>query len=31
VIDYLQSGVAATMVLPDAADPDFETIRVVAK
>jgi lysine decarboxylase len=30
VIDYLRSGVAATMVLPDAADPEFTTIRVVA-
>jgi arginine/lysine/ornithine decarboxylase len=29
VIDYLRSGVAATMVLPDAADPEFKTIRVV--
>ncbi|MFI5707090.1 aminotransferase class I/II-fold pyridoxal phosphate-dependent enzyme [Kribbella sp. NPDC051620] len=31
VIDYLRSGVAATMVLPDAADPKFKTIRVSEK
>jgi arginine/lysine/ornithine decarboxylase len=30
VVDYLRSGVAATMTLPDAADPEFETVRVVA-
>ncbi|MEU4393883.1 aminotransferase class I/II-fold pyridoxal phosphate-dependent enzyme [Kribbella sp. NPDC023855] len=30
VIDYLRSGVAATMTLPDAADPSFKTVRVVA-
>jgi arginine/lysine/ornithine decarboxylase len=30
VIDYLRSGVAATMTLPDAADPEFNTVRVVA-
>ncbi|MFS0865877.1 aminotransferase class I/II-fold pyridoxal phosphate-dependent enzyme [Microbacterium sp. 179-B 1A2 NHS] len=29
VIDYLRSGVAAGMVLPDPADPSVETIRVV--
>ncbi|WP_432947332.1 aminotransferase class I/II-fold pyridoxal phosphate-dependent enzyme [Kribbella sp. CA-253562] len=31
VVDYLRSGVAATMVLPDAADPEFKTVRVVAR
>ncbi|GAA4160617.1 arginine decarboxylase [Gryllotalpicola daejeonensis] len=29
VIDYLRSGVAAGMVIPDAADPSVETVRVV--
>lgn len=29
VIDYLRSGLAAGMVLPDAADPDLERFRVV--
>ncbi|HEY3561143.1 MAG TPA: hypothetical protein VGL05_26950 [Kribbella sp.] len=29
VVDYLRSGVAATMVVPDAADPSVRTIRVV--
>jgi arginine decarboxylase len=29
VIDYLQSGVEAGMVLPDPADPSMKTIRVV--
>ncbi|WP_310795906.1 aminotransferase class I/II-fold pyridoxal phosphate-dependent enzyme [Herbiconiux daphne] len=29
VVDYLTSGVAAGMVIPDAADPDITTIRVV--
>jgi arginine decarboxylase len=29
VVDYLRSGKAATMVVPDAADPSVETIRVV--
>jgi lysine decarboxylase len=30
VIDYLTSGLSAGMVLPDPADPGFDTIRVVA-
>ncbi|WP_344238630.1 aminotransferase class I/II-fold pyridoxal phosphate-dependent enzyme [Kribbella hippodromi] len=30
VTEYLRSGKAATMVIPDAADPDLKTIRVVA-
>jgi arginine/lysine/ornithine decarboxylase len=30
VIGYLQSGVAAGMVLPDPADPSMKTVRVVA-
>lgn len=29
VMDYLTSGVAAGMVIPDAADPQLETVRVV--
>jgi arginine/lysine/ornithine decarboxylase len=29
VVDYLTTGVAAGMVIPDAADPSVETIRVV--
>jgi len=29
VVDYLRSGVEATMVVPDAADPSVRTIRVV--
>ncbi|NYV74353.1 aminotransferase class I/II-fold pyridoxal phosphate-dependent enzyme [Streptomyces sp. UH6] len=29
VVDYLRSGVAAGMLLPDAADPELETFRVV--
>jgi lysine decarboxylase len=29
VIDYLRSGVEATMVIPDAADPSAKTLRVV--
>ncbi|MEV4267774.1 hypothetical protein [Kribbella sp. NPDC049584] len=29
VVDYLRSGVEATMVVPDAADPSVKTIRVV--
>jgi arginine decarboxylase len=29
VVEYLTSGVAATMVVPDAADPSVRTIRVV--
>lgn len=28
VIDYLRSGLAAGMVIPDAADPQLETVRV---
>ena len=28
VVDYLQSGLRAGMVLPDPADPTLETIRV---
>jgi arginine/lysine/ornithine decarboxylase len=31
VIDYLRSGVAAGMVLPDPADPSLETVRVVRR
>jgi arginine decarboxylase len=31
VIEYLRSGVAAGMVLPDPADPSMETIRVVQR
>ena len=30
IVDYLRSGLRAGMVLPDPADPDLETIRVVA-
>jgi lysine decarboxylase len=30
VIDYLRSGTTATMVIPDAADPTLNTLRVVA-
>jgi len=30
VIDYLRSGLAAGMTLPDAADPSLEKFRVVA-
>lgn len=29
VVDYLRSGAEAGMVIPDAADPSVETIRVV--
>lgn len=29
VIDYLRTGVASGMVIPDAADPSIETVRVV--
>jgi arginine/lysine/ornithine decarboxylase len=29
-VDYLTSGVAAGMLIPDAADPSMETLRVVA-
>jgi lysine decarboxylase len=31
VIEYLRSGVAAGMVVPDPADPSLETLRVVAE
>lgn len=31
VVDYLRSGVAAGMVVPDAADPSVQTVRVVAE
>jgi arginine decarboxylase len=31
VLDYLRSGVAAGMLIPDAADPSMETVRVVAR
>jgi arginine/lysine/ornithine decarboxylase len=31
VIDYLRSGLAATMYLPDATDPTLDTFRVVAR
>jgi arginine/lysine/ornithine decarboxylase len=30
VLDYLTSGVTAGMLIPDAADPSMETVRVVA-
>jgi arginine decarboxylase len=30
LIDYLRTGLAAGMVLPDPADPTLETIRVTA-
>lgn len=30
IVDYLQSGVHAGMVIPDAADPEVGTVRVVA-
>src|SRR3954468_21745120 len=30
VIDYLTTGVAAGMLIPDAADPEMKTLRVVA-
>ena len=29
VVDYLRAGLAAGMVLPDAADPELTTFRVV--
>jgi arginine/lysine/ornithine decarboxylase len=29
-VDYLVSGVAAGMLVPDAADPEMKTLRVVA-
>ena len=31
VVEYLRSGVAAGMLIPDAADPGLETVRVVAR
>ncbi|GAA2447582.1 aminotransferase class I/II-fold pyridoxal phosphate-dependent enzyme [Streptomyces macrosporus] len=31
VVEYLRSGVAAGMLIPDAADPTVETIRVMAR
>lgn len=31
VVDYLTSGVAAGMLIPDAADPTAETLRVTAR
>ncbi|GAB2997891.1 ornithine decarboxylase [Amycolatopsis acidiphila] len=31
VLDYLRSGLAAGMSIPDAADPSLETVRVVAR
>jgi arginine/lysine/ornithine decarboxylase len=31
VVDYLRSGVAAGMVVPDAADPSVRTVRVLAE
>ncbi|MGW2715392.1 Orn/Lys/Arg family decarboxylase [Streptomyces sp. NPDC001356] len=31
VVDYLTSGVAAGMLIPDAADPSAETLRVTAR
>jgi lysine decarboxylase len=31
VVEYLRSGVAAGMNLPDAADPSLATFRVVAQ
>jgi lysine decarboxylase len=31
VIDYLRSGLAAGMVLPDPSDPNLDTVRVVAQ
>jgi arginine decarboxylase len=30
VVDYLTTGVAAGMLIPDAADPSMKTLRVVA-
>ena len=29
--DYLSSGIAAGMLIPDAADPELRTLRVVAE
>ena len=31
VVDYLRSGLAAGMKLPDAADPELRTFRVVTR
>jgi hypothetical protein len=31
VVDYLRSGVAAGMVVPDAADPSVESVRVLVE
>jgi arginine/lysine/ornithine decarboxylase len=31
VVDYLTSGVKAGMLVPDAADPELTTLRVVAE
>jgi arginine/lysine/ornithine decarboxylase len=31
VLDYLTTGVAAGMLIPDAADPEMKTVRVVAE
>jgi arginine/lysine/ornithine decarboxylase len=31
VVDYLTTGVAAGMLIPDAADPEMKTLRVVAE
>jgi arginine/lysine/ornithine decarboxylase len=30
VVDYLVSGVKSGMLIPDAADPQLETLKVVA-
>jgi hypothetical protein len=30
VVTYLSTGVAAGMLIPDAADPEMKTLRVVA-
>jgi arginine/lysine/ornithine decarboxylase len=29
VLDYLTSGITAGMVIPDSADPELKTVRVV--
>jgi arginine/lysine/ornithine decarboxylase len=31
VVDYLTTGIAAGMLIPDAADPSLESLRVVAE
>jgi arginine decarboxylase len=31
VLDYLRSGIAAGMVLPDPADPSLATVRVTTE